>query len=650
MPKFTRVLVLVTGISLLSTVVFSLDWPAFLLYQKNGTASNDRLGWSVSSGRDINGDGIPDFIIGAPLADPGGQTDAGSAFVYSGSDGSLLYRKDGASAPSEFGRSVAILGDIDGDGRSDFIVGSRGSQPGGSAFVYSGSDGSLLYRKDGGGWSDSVFNLGWSVAPAGDVDGDGRPDFIIGSSGVISLPGRVGVYSGATGDLIYEKETPFTYFGYFGYSVASAGDVNGDGRADFIVGDPANNGSAYVYSGANGSLLFQKSGAPLDGFGFSVASVGDVNGDGRSDFIIGAPHSPLDVIPENDSSTGSVYVYSGLDGSLIYEKHGAPGYNLGYSVASAGDVNGDGKPDFIVGAVGLNHFGFSGLGGVFVYSGADGSLLYEKTTNQYGLRGFSVASAGDINLDSRSDVIIGDPWASPGGISAGSAYVFVWDSLAPTISCSSDTVVSTLSGQCNRSVLFNASASDNLPGVSVDCTPPCGSTFQKGSSTVTCIATDAAENKDTCQFTVTVIDAEPPTSVCPSDIYTNASAGQCTTNVSYTTMATDNCPGASLVCIPVSGSSFSVGTTPISCIATDVAGNADTCTFNVFVTVTKGDMNSDSSLSPADLVLMLNCVFLVAGNCGLCFADVDCDGQLSPADVVIELNAVFLSTPITCTP
>ncbi|HLG94119.1 MAG TPA: HYR domain-containing protein, partial [candidate division Zixibacteria bacterium] len=360
---------------------------------------------------------------------------------------------------------------------------------------------------------------------------------------------------------------------------------------------------------------------------------------------------PLEGV-HHDTCTGSVYVYSGWDGSLIYEKHGAAGDNLGHSVASAGDVNGDGEPDFIVGAVGLNHFGFSGFSGVFVYSGVDGSLLYQKNNVQFGNElGFSVASAGDMNGDGRSDVIVGAPLADSGGLAnIGSAYVYVWDIIAPTISCPSDTAVSTFSGQCDRLITFSASASDNLPGVSVDCTPPSGSTYQKGISTVTCIATDAAANKDTCQFSVTVNDTETPVAVCPSDISTGAVPLQCAATVSYNAIATDNCVAVSMVCTPKSGSNFSVGTTPVTCIATDAASNADTCTFNVFVTVTKGDMNSDSSLSPADVVLMLNCVFLAAGNCGLCFADVDCDGQLSPADVVIELNAVFLNTPITCTP
>ena len=161
---------------------------------------------------DVNGDGVPDFIVGAYRDDPvGGGTDAGSAYVFSGADGNLLYQVTGDTAGDLFGYSVSIAGDVNGDGRADFIVGAYRDDPigggtdAGSAYVFSGPDGSLLYQL------------------TGDTAGD-----------------------------------------HFGYSVSGAGDVNGDGRADFIVGAIGDNpggltnaGSAYVFSGADGSLLYQ---------------------------------------------------------------------------------------------------------------------------------------------------------------------------------------------------------------------------------------------------------------------------------------------------------------------------------------------------------------------------------------------------------
>ena len=141
---------------------------------------------------DVNGDGKADFIVGAWLAAPGGRADAGSAYVYSGADGSILYQRDGAAAGDFFGYSVSMAGDVNGDGKADFIVGARSADPGGrvragSVYVYSGADGSILYQKDGVATND---NFGYSVSMAGDVNGDGKPDFIVG--GVRGLPGWKG--------------------------------------------------------------------------------------------------------------------------------------------------------------------------------------------------------------------------------------------------------------------------------------------------------------------------------------------------------------------------------------------------------------------------------------------------------------------------
>ena len=235
----------------------------------------------------MNGDGKADFIAGAHAASTSGKDSVGSAFVYSGANVSLLYRKDGAATGDEFGISVSGAGDVNGDGKAHFIGGAWAASPGGknaagSAYVYSGADGSLLYQKDGA----------------------------------------------ATGDIL-------------GISVSGAGDVNRDGKSDFMVGAPgadpggrAGAGSVYVYSGADGSLLYQKDGAVAgDQLGSSVSTAGDVNGDGKTDFIVGAPNAD----PGGKADAGSVYVYSGADGSLIHQEDGAAaGDQFGGAVASAG--------------------------------------------------------------------------------------------------------------------------------------------------------------------------------------------------------------------------------------------------------------------------------------------------------------------------
>ena len=392
---------------------------------------------------DVNGDGVPDFIVGARFDDPaGGGSNAGSAYVFSGADGSLLYHMTGDTASDEFGHSVSLAGDVNGDGRADFIVGARLDDPAGgginagSAYVFSEADGSLLYHMTGDTVGDQ---FGYSVSGAGDVNGDGRADFIVGAhlddpAGGGTDAGSAYVFSGADGSLLYHV-TGDTAVDQFGYSVSGAGDVNGDGKADFIVGayidDPAGGGtdagSAYVFSGTDGSLLYQRTGdTASDFFGISVSGAGDVNGDGRADFIVGAN---ADDPAGGGTNAGSAYVFSGADGSLLYQRTGDTASDFfGYSVSMAGDVNGDGRADFIVGA----RFddpagGGNSAGSAYVFSGADGGLLYQRTGDSASDNfGWSVSGAGDVNGDGRADFIVGARLDDPagGGTDAGSVYVF----------------------------------------------------------------------------------------------------------------------------------------------------------------------------------------------------------------------------------
>jgi hypothetical protein len=326
----------------------------------------------------VDGDGKADFIVGASSSNPGGLSNAGSAYVYSGATGALLYQKNGAAAGDGLGNSVAGAGDVNSDGNTDFIVGAKFADPGGlnaagSAYVYSGATGALLYQKNG---AAAIDHFGESVAGAGDMNGDGKADFIVGASvadpGGLSGAGSAYVYSGATGALLYQKNGAAAG-DLLGISVGGAGDINGDGKADFIVGASVANpgglsaaGSAYVYSGATGALLYQKNGAAAgDHFGESVAGAGDVNGDGKADFIIGAWRADLGGLFD----AGSAFLYSGASGSLLYQKNGvAANDNLGFSVAGGGDVDADGKADFIIGASLADPGGLNAAGSAYVIS------------------------------------------------------------------------------------------------------------------------------------------------------------------------------------------------------------------------------------------------------------------------------------------
>ncbi|MDP7136710.1 MAG: integrin alpha, partial [Candidatus Poseidoniia archaeon] len=328
--------------------------------------------------------------------------DDGESFFVDTSGGTLklsrgltgIWSDQGETASDFFGRSVASAGDVNGDGYADVIVGAYfnddGGNAAGEAYVYHGSSSGLSATPD---WSDqgeasSDYDyFGYSVASAGDVNGDGYADVIVGAygnDGAGSAAGEVYVYSFGVNAVLTAWED-WSDQGeaandYFGVSVASAGDVNGDGYADVIVGAYGNDGAdsaageAYVYYGSASGLSAtpdwsDQGEAEDDYFGFSVASAGDVNGDGYADVVVGALY--------NDgagSNAGEAYVYhgsaSGLSATPDWSDQGeAASDAFGVSVASAGDVNGDGYADVIVGANGNDGAG-SAAGEAYVYSGS----------------------------------------------------------------------------------------------------------------------------------------------------------------------------------------------------------------------------------------------------------------------------------------
>lgn len=345
-------------------------------------------------------------------------------------DGRVIIAPTGAAPGEQFGNSVASAGDVNGDGYPDLIVGSWTSDlttgDAGAAFVYFGGPSAdavpdLVLR--GQSFDD---NFGTSVASAGDMNGDGYDDVIVGAWRATSTTrtGRAYVFFGgptpnADADLVLAGEAPDDHFGV---SVAGGGDLNGDGFADVVIGASGygfGRGRAYVYFGGtvpNTTVDLRVSGESVgDGFGFAVAC-GDWDGDGHMDFLVGSPQA---------NGMGKGYLYRGgpsLDATADRIFSGeALGDNFGTSVASAGDVDGDGYGDLLVG--GAEH--------AQVFLGSPAGIattatltLAGSTTNGQTGAGNPVQGPADVNGDGRPDLYVGGNLylSSPAGLAAEAAF------------------------------------------------------------------------------------------------------------------------------------------------------------------------------------------------------------------------------------
>ena len=434
--------------ALMFSTLFVTGIRATTLLDPTPENSTTLFGRAIAVVGDVNGDGVPDLAVGTPFDDgefpgqPGKGTpqNVGKVFVINGATHAVITElkdpqfqmQQGNQFGGQLGFSVAAVGDINGDGIPDVLAGiphhnvnASASKPAqeediinaGRAIAYSGRDGAILHILDDPTQEEGA-QLGYAVANAGDINSDGVNDLAVGvplkdtPEGLTDV-GLVYIYSGADGSLLRTLQHPSQggaeVGARFGAALANAGDMNHDGVSDLIVGAPGR-GEAFVFSGATGAILFTVTSPTqetLPSFGSAVAGGKDLDNDGTPDFAVGAPLLKV--------NQGAVFIYKGSDGTLL-RRLSSPDHqtfaSFGGAVIFTNDVTGDGRPDVLVGAPDHDLGDLLNAGKVYVFRGSNGRLfttLTSEVTQAFAGFGFALATA-DFDGDGSLETVIGVPF------------------------------------------------------------------------------------------------------------------------------------------------------------------------------------------------------------------------------------------------
>jgi hypothetical protein len=387
--------------------------PVKIVREWDGEAANDQFGWIARNIGDVDGDGVPDFVTSAPSRNIGGA-DAGRVYVYSTKSGKLLWSVDGHPG-DQLGLGIEAAGDANHDGIPDVVAAAPGA---GKAYVFSGKDGKVLLTLTA---EDPNDNFGRHVSGAGDVNHDGYADVIIGAPGNNKSTGAAYVYSGRDGKLLL-KLTGEREGDQFGSAVSG---FTGKTGTLLVVGAPlggaSHHGRVYVYKSLDRKPAFTfDAGETGNALGEMFLSVpGDVDGDGFPD-IYASDFSDNGKAP----GAGRIYMYSGKDGHRLYTLTGEmPGEGFGTSPSMAGDVDGDGHPDLIIGAWQYGAVATS-AGRAYLYSGKDGTLMKTYTCRIPGdTFGFDAVGMGDVDGDGTVDFLITSAWSGVHGFHSGRVFI-----------------------------------------------------------------------------------------------------------------------------------------------------------------------------------------------------------------------------------